>query len=70
MPDETLAIILAAALSSPSKSDLQQASIVVIREPAQRSEPYIWSEDKARQYSVPERHSFGPWVRKQGFALK
>ena len=32
--------------------------------------PYTWSEDKARQYSVPERHSFGPWVRKQGFALK
>jgi len=31
---------------------------------------YTWSEDKARQYSVPERHSFGPYVRKQGFALK
>lgn len=31
---------------------------------------YTWSEDKARQYSVPERHSFGPWVRKHGFALK
>ena len=34
------------------------------------TEPYTWSEDKARQYSVPERHSFGPYVRKQGFALK
>ncbi len=34
------------------------------------AEPYTWSEDKARQYSVPERHSFGPYVRKQGFALK
>lgn len=32
--------------------------------------PYTWSEDKARQYSVPERHSFGEWVRRQGFALK
>ncbi len=34
------------------------------------TEPYTWSEDKARQYSVPERHSFGPYVRAQGFALK
>lgn len=31
--------------------------------------PYGWSEDKARQYSVPERHSFGPYIRAQGFAL-
>jgi nitroreductase/FMN reductase [NAD(P)H] len=31
---------------------------------------YTWSEDKARQYSVPERHSFGPYVRGQGFGLK
>jgi nitroreductase/FMN reductase [NAD(P)H] len=33
------------------------------------TEPYGWSEDKARQYSVPERHSFGPYVRGQGFGL-
>lgn len=33
-------------------------------------EHYTWSEDKARQYSVPERHDFGDYVRKQGFALK
>jgi nitroreductase/FMN reductase [NAD(P)H] len=33
------------------------------------TEPYGWSEDKARQYSVPERHSFGPYVRRQGFGL-
>jgi nitroreductase/FMN reductase [NAD(P)H] len=33
------------------------------------AEPYGWSEDKARQYSVPERHSFGPFVRGQGFGL-
>ncbi len=32
--------------------------------------PYTWSEDKARQYSVPQRHSFGDYVRKQGFLLK
>ncbi len=33
-------------------------------------QPYTWSEDKARQYSVPERHSFGDYVRSQGFGLK
>ena len=33
------------------------------------SEPYGWSEDKARQYSVPERHSFGPFIRRHGFDL-
>jgi nitroreductase/FMN reductase [NAD(P)H] len=33
------------------------------------SEPYGWSEDKARQYSVPERHNFGPFLRKHGFTL-
>ncbi|MBL8383064.1 MAG: nitroreductase family protein [Burkholderiales bacterium] len=32
--------------------------------------PYTWSEDKARQYAVPERHAFGDWVRRQGFALR
>jgi nitroreductase/FMN reductase [NAD(P)H] len=32
--------------------------------------PYIWSEDKARQYSVPQRHTFGDYVRKQDFSLK
>lgn len=33
------------------------------------SEPYGWSEDKARQYSAPQRHSFGPYIRRQGFGL-
>jgi nitroreductase/FMN reductase [NAD(P)H] len=33
------------------------------------TEPYGWSEDKARQYSVPERHNFGPYIRGQGFGL-
>jgi nitroreductase/FMN reductase [NAD(P)H] len=32
--------------------------------------PYTWSEDKARQYSVPQRHTFGNYVRRQGFSLK
>jgi nitroreductase/FMN reductase [NAD(P)H] len=31
--------------------------------------PYTWSEDKARQYSVPQRHAFGAYVRRQGFSL-
>jgi len=30
---------------------------------------YGWSEDKARQVSVPERHDFGAFVRRQGFRL-
>jgi nitroreductase/FMN reductase [NAD(P)H] len=33
------------------------------------TEPYGWSEDKARQYSVPERHNFGPFIRGHGFEL-
>src|SRR5262245_2478770 len=31
---------------------------------------YGWSEDKARQYAVPERADFGDYVRRQGFSLK
>ena len=31
---------------------------------------YGWSEDKARQYAVPERADFGAYVRKHGFSLK
>jgi FMN reductase [NAD(P)H] len=31
---------------------------------------YGWSEDKIRQYSVPERTDFGAYIRKQGFSLK
>jgi len=30
---------------------------------------YGWSEDKARQYSVPERADFGAFVRARGFRL-
>lgn len=30
---------------------------------------YGWSEDKARQYSVPERADFGAFVRAHGFKL-
>lgn len=31
---------------------------------------YGWSEDKVRQYSVPERADFGAYIRSQGFSLK
>jgi len=30
---------------------------------------YGWSEDKARQYSKPERADFGAFVRAKGFRL-
>ena len=30
---------------------------------------YGWSEDKARQYGVPQRADFGAFVRKKGFKL-
>ena len=33
------------------------------------AENYGWSEDKARQYSVPLRADFGRFIRKQGFDL-
>lgn len=32
-------------------------------------DPYTWSEDKARQYSLPERADFGAFVRRKGFKL-
>jgi len=31
---------------------------------------YGWSEDKARQYAVPERTDFGQFIRNHGFSLK
>jgi len=31
---------------------------------------YGWSEDKARQYGVPERKDFGAFIRKKGFSLR
>ncbi|WP_224814186.1 nitroreductase family protein [Hasllibacter sp. MH4015] len=33
------------------------------------SQNYGWSEDKARQYSRPERADFGAYIRAQGFKL-
>ena len=30
---------------------------------------YGWSEDKARQYGVPERQDFGAFIRSKGFSL-
>jgi nitroreductase/FMN reductase [NAD(P)H] len=34
------------------------------------AEEYGWSDDKARQYSVPERADFGAFVRGKGFKLE
>ncbi len=34
-----------------------------------QSETYGWSEDKVRQYSAPERDTFGRYIRGQGFVL-
>ena len=34
-----------------------------------RAERYGWSEDKARQYGLPERADFGGFVRRKGFKL-
>jgi len=31
--------------------------------------PYTWSEDKARQYNLPERADFGAFIRAKGFKL-
>ncbi len=41
------------------------------RDPARFGEAdfYGWSEDKARQYALPQRADFGAFVRKQGFCL-
>jgi nitroreductase len=41
------------------------------RDPARfgEAEFYGWSEDKARQYAVPQRADFGAFVRGQGFCL-
>lgn len=34
-----------------------------------KAAPYGWSEDKARQYAVPERTDFGAYIRVRGFRL-
>jgi nitroreductase/FMN reductase [NAD(P)H] len=34
-----------------------------------RAKFYGWSEDKARQYGVPQRADFGAFVRRKGFCL-
>ena len=41
------------------------------RDPARWGEVafYGWSEDKARQYGVPQRADFGAFVRRKGFGL-
>src|SRR6266849_3175901 len=43
--DETLQIVLAAALSAPSKSDLQQVGIVLVRDRGKQALIASWIED-------------------------
>ena len=45
VPDDMLEIALAAALSSPSKSDLQQVAVVVVRDRAAQAEIGSWIPD-------------------------
>ena len=33
------------------------------------TQPYTWSQDKARQYNLPERADFGAFIRSKGFKL-
>ena len=35
-----------------------------------KAEAYGWSEDKARQYAIPERADFGAYVRARGFLVE
>ncbi|MCC6470069.1 MAG: nitroreductase family protein [Alphaproteobacteria bacterium] len=35
-----------------------------------RMDDYGWSEEKARQYAVPERADFGAFIRRKGFDLR
>ena len=34
------------------------------------AQTYGWSEQKARQYAVPQRVDFGAYVRSKGFSLE
>ena len=53
--------------------DRRRAAIHAMRprDPARWGKPafYGWSEDKARQYGVPQRADFGAFVRSKGFRL-
>lgn len=33
------------------------------------ADPYLWSDDKTRQYAAPERKGFGAFIRRIGFKL-
>src|SRR4029079_2121151 len=45
--DETLEIVLAAALSAPAKSDLQQVAVIVVRDKANQATIRSWIPDMA-----------------------
>ena len=50
IPDKLLEVLLAAAFSAPAKSDLQQSSVVVIR-------------DKEKQEAIADMIPSMPWIR-------
>ncbi len=51
---------------APAKSHQE---LFAYRYGAAPAAPYTWSEDKARQYSKPERANFGAFIRAKGFRL-
>jgi nitroreductase len=51
------------------RRDLQPYRRQRHRERYGESEAYGWSEDKARQYAVPERANFGEFIRAKRFSL-
>ncbi len=64
--------------SSPDMIDAYDARRNVLQPYSQQrlseklgtTDRYGWSEDKARQYSLPERQDFGDFIRSKGFNLK
>ncbi len=51
------------------RARLQPAGAQRYPELFEPADPYTWSEDKARQYSQPERSDFGTFIRAKGFNL-
>ncbi len=51
------------------RADAQPYSAQRFEDQFGTSDSYGWSEDKARQYSQPERADFGAFVRAKGFRL-
>lgn len=59
----------AVAAYDTARATVQPYSAQRFPESFAQSSNYGWSEDKVRQYSAPERETFGRYVRAQGFVL-